>query len=73
MKNRFDLENEIATLHNFADQLGSLSEGILEHDLTNDDVVNALEGLKVMINLQANKLFDTMSQCFQLDNYRNDI
>ena len=72
MKDRFDLETEISGLYNFADQLGSLSEGILEHNLTNDEVVNALEGVKVLINLHTNKLLDTMSQCFKLDNY-NDI
>lgn len=72
MKDRFDLETEISMLYNFGDQLGSLSEGILEHNLTNDDVVNVLEGLKVLIHLHTNKLLDTMSQCFKLDNY-NDI
>lgn len=70
MKDRFDLENEISTIHNFAEQLGVLSEGILEHDLSNDEIVNALEGLKVMLTLQAQKLHDTMSQCFYLDEYK---
>lgn len=77
MKDRFDLENEITTLHNFVDNLGTLSEGILEHDLSKDDIVNAIEGLRVMLSLQANKLMDTMTQCFKLDQYRdstdNDI
>lgn len=72
MKDRFDLETEISVLYNFTDQLGSLSEGILEHNLTNDEVVNALEGVKVLINLHTNKLLDTMSQCFKLDKYNND-
>ena len=71
MKDRFDLETEISTLYNFGDQLGSLSEGILEHNLTNDEVVNAIEGLKVLIHLHTNKLLDTMRQCFKLDNYNN--
>ena len=70
MKDRFNLEDEINTLYSFSDQLGTLSEGILEHDLSNDDVVNVIEGLRVMINLQATKLQDTMCQCFNLDNYR---
>lgn len=72
MKDRFDLETEISGLYNFADQLGSLSDGVVEHNLSNDEIVNCLEGLKVFINLHANKLLDTMSQCFKLDNY-NDI
>ena len=71
MKDRFNLEEEISQLHNFADQLGSLSEGILEHELTNDEIVNVLEGMRVMLNLHAQKLHDTMSQCFRLDQYNH--
>ena len=70
MKDRFNLEDEINTLYSFSDQLGTLSEGILEHNLTTDETVNVIEGLRVMINLQAQKLHDTMCQCFNLDNYR---
>jgi len=70
MKDRFDLENEITKLHTFADDLSTLSEGILEHSLSRDEIVNAVEGLRVMLTLQANKLMDTMSQCFKLDQYR---
>ena len=73
MKDRFNLEDEINTLYAFSDQLGTLSEGILEHDLDKDSIVNVIEGLRVMINLQAQKLHDTMCQCFNLDNYRNVI
>jgi hypothetical protein len=73
MKDRFNLEDEINTLYSFSDQLGTLSEGILEHNLSNDDVVNVIEGLRVMINLQATKLQDTMCQCFKLDNYREEV
>ena len=70
MKDRFNLEEEISQLHNFADHLGSLSEGILEHNLTNDETVNVLEGLRVLLSVHANKLHDTMSQCFKLDQHR---
>lgn len=71
MKDRFNLEDEINTLYSFSDQLGTLSEGILEHNLTTDEIVNVIEGLRVMINLQAQKLNDTMCQCFRLDGYRS--
>jgi hypothetical protein len=70
MKDRFELETEIMHLHTFVDNLGTLSEGIMEHDLTTDEIVNAIEGLRVMLTLQANKLTDTMTQCFKLDQYR---
>lgn len=71
MKDRFNLEEEISTIHTFADQLGTLSEGILEHELTNDEIVNVIEGMRVMLNLHAQKLHDTMAQCFHLDNYKD--
>lgn len=71
MKDRFNLEDEISQLYNFSDQLGTLSEGILEHNLTHDDIVNVIEGLRVMITLHTNKLHDTMNQCFRLNNYRH--
>ena len=66
MKDRFDLENEIVALHSFADQLSTVSEGIMEARLTTDDTVN------VLLKLHADKLFDTMSQCFKLDGYRDE-
>ena len=72
MKDRFNLEDEINTLYSFSDQLGTLSEGILEHNLSQDDIVNVIEGLRVMINLQTTKLHDTMCQCFRLNGYTNE-
>jgi hypothetical protein len=73
MKDRFDLETEIMSLYTFADNLGTLSEGILEHGLSTDEIVNVIEGLRVMLNLQVNKLTDTMSQCFHLDQYKENF
>jgi len=70
MKDRFNLETEIMALYTFIDNLGTLSEGILEHDLSTDETVNAIEGMRVLLTLHTNKLMDTMSQCFKLDNYR---
>ena len=72
MKDRFNLEDEINILYSFGEQLGTLSEGILEHNLTTDETVNVIEGLRVMINLQTQKLHDTMCQCFRLDGYTNE-
>jgi hypothetical protein len=72
MKDRFDLENEIVALHSFADQLSTVSEAIMEARLTTDETVNAIEGINVLLKLQAEKLFDTMSQCFKLDGYRDE-
>lgn len=72
MKDRFDLENEITTLYSFSQQLETLSEGILEHELNNDEIVNVLEGLRLMLDLHTKKMMDTFSQCFRLGNYKFD-
>jgi len=72
MKNRFDLEQEISTLYSYSEQLAGISEGILEYNMSSEDVVNAIEGIKVMLNLHAQKMMDTLSQCFHLDQYRFD-
>lgn len=69
MKNRFDLENEISSIYNFAEQLNTLCEAVGEKQLTEDEIMNALSGLRVMLNLQAEKLYDTMCQCFGLHPY----
>ena len=73
MKDRFNLEDEINALYAFSDQLATISEGVMEERLSVDETVNAIEGLRVILNLQANKLHDTMCQCFQLDSYKGCI
>ncbi len=72
MKNRFDLEQEIGSLYSYSEQLGGISEGILEYNMSTDDVVHAIEGLRVMLDLHAQKMMDTLSQCFHLDQYKFD-
>lgn len=66
MKDRFDLEREILTLHEFTNQLDLVNEGILEYDLSLDDAANAITGIKVTLDLHAQKMFDTMRMCFNL-------
>jgi len=70
MKDRFDLEDEISSLYSLSANLETLSEGILEHDLEKDEIVNTIQGIKVLLTLQANKLMDTMTQCFKLNEYK---
>lgn len=72
MKNRFHLEEEINHLYTFCDNMDNLSEGILEQGLDKDGIVNALNGLKVLLAIQTSKLQDTMSQCFKLDQYNDN-
>lgn len=73
MKDRFDLEQEINALYSFAEQLGTINEAILEDRLSTDETVNAIEGIRVMIDLQVQKLHDTMCQVLKLDNYREYV
>lgn len=71
MKDRFDMENEIAQLHNFSDMLRTLSENVLEDNLTSDESTNALLGIAVLIECHSNKMMDTMCQAFGLDEYNS--
>jgi len=66
---RFDLENKIIKTSIFADHLRDLSSSILEHDLTTDEIVGAIEGLAILIEAHERALFDTFIQVFQLDGY----
>jgi hypothetical protein len=65
-KDRFDIEQEIMTLYNFAQQLDLISEGILEYDMSLDDAVNGINGIKVLLNLHAQKMTSTMISVFNL-------
>lgn len=72
MKTRFELENEINKTFNFADNLDMICRGILENQLTSDEIVNALQGIKILINIHTDCLNDTMAQVFHLDQYQDD-
>lgn len=69
---RFDLETKITKTSIFADHLRDLSYSILEHDLTTDEIANAIEGLAVLIESHERSLFDTFVQVFKLDGYHNN-
>lgn len=71
MKDRFDLENEIMQLNGFSDMLKTLSENVLEDSLTAEETANALLGVSVLIECYSNKMMDTMSQAFGLDEYNS--
>jgi hypothetical protein len=68
---RFDLETKISKTSIFADHLRDLSVSILEHDLTTDEIVNAIEGLAVLIESHERVLFDTFVRVFELDGFKN--
>lgn len=68
---RFDLEQKITKTSIFADHLRDLSSSILEHGLTNDEIVNAIEGMAVLIESHERSLFDIFVQTFKLDGYHH--
>ena len=74
MKDRFDLEQEILRTTNYADDLRTVVENMLNDSIEGitdvDKYANAIEGVAILIEMQSNKMFDTMSQCFKLDNYK---
>ena len=74
MKDRFDLEQEILRTTNYADNLRTVVENMLNDSIEGitdvDKYANAIEGIAILIEMQSNKMFDTMSQCFKLDNYK---
>lgn len=74
MKDRFDLEQEILRTTIYADDLRTIAENMLNDSIGGvtdvDRYSNAIEGIAILIEMQSNKMLDTMSQCFKLDNYK---
>lgn len=70
MADRFQLETDITNLHNIADDLDLLLEGILERDMNTDDVANALLGISTLARLRVDKAFDTFKAAFKLDEHK---
>lgn len=74
MKDRFDLENEITQIHTYADQLGMVCENIMDGDsLDKDDIFNVLTGIKILLDMHGDKLYDTMCQVLKLNSYNKEL
>lgn len=73
MKDRFELENEIASTHNFASHLRDLSNAILEESIDVDEASNALEGIAVLIDIHAQKMYDTMCEVLSLNEWSDHV
>jgi hypothetical protein len=76
MKTRFDLEEEIMKLYSFAEDLETISNLIMESLEVSSEVqdksVNVLIGIETMLKIHADKMMDTMAQCFKLIPYNDD-
>ena len=56
---RFDLEQQILQCWNLCEDVATLAEGVMEQDLSTDQIVNVLNGLHDLYDIRFNKLFQT--------------
>lgn len=71
MADRFDLESKITDTYHFVDHLNDISYGVLENNLSPDEIANALNGLAVVLKCHTDKLFEVFSQVLKLDNHND--
>ena len=67
MYDRFDLEQQIMACWNVTSDIDTLCEGVLESDMTTDQIANILLGMKQLYELKFDKLFNTSEQLMQDD------
>lgn len=71
MADRFDLESKITDTYNFINHLNDLSESVSNGNLDDDAIVNALNGISVLLKCHTDKLFEVFTQVFELDGYND--
>jgi hypothetical protein len=70
MKDRFDLEQEIVSLHNFCDYLDDVYLQILDDgEIDVDNVAANINAISLLLRRNVDKLLDTMAQTLHLDQY----
>ena len=62
MNDRFDLEQQIMACWNVTSDIDTLCEGVIESDMTTDQIANILLGMKQLYELKFNKLFNTFEE-----------
>lgn len=71
MSDRFDLESKITDTYNFVTNINDLSESVSNGNLHENEIVNALNGLSILLKCHTDKLFEVFSQALKLDKYNN--
>ena len=71
MADRFDLESKITDTYTFVDRLNDLSYGVLETNLSQDEIADALHGLAIVLKCHTDKLFEVFTQALKLDDYND--
>jgi hypothetical protein len=66
---RFELEDKIIAMNNVNEELEVLSRRVLDEDLDQDDIVNAINGIVILQSGRQNQLWDTFINAFSLDQY----
>jgi len=62
MTDRFDLEQQIMACWNVTSDIDTLCEGVIESDMTTDQIANILLGMKQLYELKFDKLFRTFEE-----------
>ena len=70
MADRFDLESKITDTYNFVTHINDLSDSVLNGNLSQDEISNALNGLAILFKCHSDKLFEVFTQALKLDEYR---
>lgn len=65
MSDRFDLEEQMLNCWNVTEDINILTEGVMEQDLTKDQIANALMGLEQMYELKFNKMWNTFTKLIE--------
>lgn len=66
---RFDLEDQIMKSDNISDELEMIACAILERQLTEDEMSNALIGLATVHRIRTKHLFECFKNVLELDEY----
>jgi hypothetical protein len=71
---KIDLEQAIMTVWSTADDLKLFSEAYYDGEriMTVDEAFNHMEGIRCMLELRMEKLYDTYKRKFELDQYCTD-
>ena len=59
---RFDLEQQIMHCWSVCEDLETVAEGITEHGMTKDQIVNVLMGMQQLYQLKFERLFATFER-----------
>jgi hypothetical protein len=59
---RIEMETQIMSCWNITSDLKDLTEGVLEYDMSPDQIANALMGIQELYEIRFDKLFRTFEQ-----------